>query len=245
MNAVAGAALVFGVETRVARARRRLMLLNIVVPLALVAPVALAGAPPHHAAAVYTVLFVLFGTFGSAIPLLRDAQSGLIGRLAGSALQPAAILLGRSAAGALLDLLQLLPAVLLAFAAAGAPPAAIAAFLPVLTGTLAVASLLGIWVAAAARSLAEGALFSAVAALLLLHASGVFRTPAPGSATAAIAAAAPFQPLDAWVRALAAGTAPDAGHAAGLAITLAAAALVTTLASRVLVRAVCSAAHGS
>ena len=45
------------------------------------------------------------------------------------------------------------------------------------------------------RSLAETALFSAVMALLLLHLSGVFRTPLPDSSWALVEALSPFQAL--------------------------------------------------
>jgi hypothetical protein len=65
----------------------------------------------------------------------------------------------------------------------------------VLPATLVFAGLLGLLVAAIARSVAEGALFAAVSALLLAHASGVFRTPRTGSAGEAIENIAPFRAI--------------------------------------------------
>ena len=59
--------------------RRRLFLFNILIPLTFVATIALSSAPAVHAAAVFTVLFALFGTFGSSIPLIRDGESGFSG----------------------------------------------------------------------------------------------------------------------------------------------------------------------
>jgi hypothetical protein len=58
-----------------------------------------------------------------------------------------------------------------------------------------VANLIGVLAAAVARSVAETALLSAVSTLLLLHGSGVFRTPSPGSVGAAVEAVAPYRAL--------------------------------------------------
>jgi len=191
--------LVWGVEWRIALRRRRLLALNVAIPLLLVLPVALGPAPPPHAAAVYVVLFILFGTFGAAIPLVRDARSGLLARIRGAGIAPASILLERSAASSLLDLCQLLPSAVAIWAASdasgfdGLPP--LFALLGALALSLTAANLVGLWIGVLARSLAEAALFAAVAGLLLLHASGVFRTPAPGSLGAHLEAVAPFRLL--------------------------------------------------
>lgn len=190
---------VWTLEWRTALRRRRLFVLNLAIPLLLVLPVALSPAPPAHAAAVYAVLFVLFGVFGSAIPLIRDGASGFLDRIRGTGLPDASHLVQRAGAAALLDTLQLLPALASVVAAGvagqGSGARAGGLLLPVLAASLLAANLVGVWVAALARSLAEGALFAAVVALLLLHASGVFRTPEAGSAGAAVEAAAPFRAL--------------------------------------------------
>ncbi len=182
-------------ELRSALARRRLFFLNVAVPLLLVTPIALGAAPAFHAAAVYTVLFVLSGTFGSAIPLVRDAEAGLLDRVLRSGLSPAVYLLQRAIAGSLLDALQLAPALAVASLAAGASAVGFTKAWFALAVSLWIANLLGVAVAAAARSLAETALFSAVTALLLLHVSGVFRTPAEGSVWAGAESASPFRAL--------------------------------------------------
>jgi hypothetical protein len=182
-------------ELRLALARRRLFVLNVIVPLFLVTPIALGAAPPVHASVAYTVLFVLFGTFGSAIPLVRDAEAGLLERVLLIGARPAAYLLQRSAAGCLIDSLQLLPALVVVLLGTGASQARLAGLWLALTASLWIANLLGIMVASSARSLAETALLSAVTALLLLHASGVFRTPAPGSAWATLERVSPFRAL--------------------------------------------------
>jgi hypothetical protein len=187
--------LVWGLEWRLATTRRRLFAFNLVVPLVLVAPIAFSPAPAAHASAVYTVLFVIFGTFGSAIPLVRDGDSGLIRRFLAAGIAPAALLAGRCAATATLDALQLSPALIVILLATGAGPAWAPAALSGLLVAVLVANLLGAWVAAVARSLAEAALLSAVSSLLLLHAAGVFRTPTRGSIAASVERVVPFRLL--------------------------------------------------
>lgn len=189
-------------EVALTRRRPRLLVLNVGIPLLLVLPVALGGAPAFHAAAVYTVLFVLFGTFGAAIPLIRDGETGILRRMLLAGMAPRRLLLARVVGGALLDALQILPALALILTvgsrmAGGGMGSAgpVLMVVPVLLGALLAANLVGIWVAALARSLAEGALFAAVISLFLLHGSGVFRTSPPGSAGATLEGIIPFGPL--------------------------------------------------
>lgn len=209
-------AIVWELEWRIAIARRRLFVLNIVVPLLLVLPVALGAAPAVHAAAVYVVLFAIFSTFGSAIPLVRDGESGLSGRVLRAGVEPASYFLQRTAAGAVLDVLQLGPALAVAALGAGAGPRAFLVAFAALAATVWVANLFGVLVAAATRSLAEAALFSAVSTLLLLHASGVFRTPMPGSLGAAFESVAPFRALHEALLAMSMMTPVAGGTALGI-----------------------------
>ncbi len=188
-------AVVWGLEWRIAVTRRRLLVLNTVVPLLLVVPVATGAAPAVHAAAVYTVLFAIFSTFGSAIPLVRDGASGIIARVLRGGISPSSYLLQRSAAGGVLDALQLAPALAFAALGAGASPRDVLVAFATLAATAWVGNLIGTLVAATTRSLAEAALFTAVSTLLLLHMSGVFRTPLPGSYGLRFEAASPFRAL--------------------------------------------------
>ena len=187
--------LVWRLEWRRALTRRRLFFLNVVVPLVLGSLVALGGAPAVHAGVVYAVLFVLHGTFGSAIPLVRDGETGLLLRTSRAGIRPGSLLLERAAAGTCLDALQLAPSLAMVAWAAGPSPRSVFMASFALFGALWVANLVGVLVAAAARSLAEAALLAAVTALLLLHVSGVFRTGAPGSRSATLESVAPFRAL--------------------------------------------------
>lgn len=205
--------LVWETEWRIAVARRRLFALNVVVPLLLVAPIALSKAPTPHAAAVYAVLFVIHGTFGSAIPLLRAAESGMLARVLRGGVPPGTYLLQRCAAASLLDWIQLLPSALVSCGGLGVPLSAVPWALAALLLALWIANALGACVGALARSMAEAALFAAVTALLLLHASGVFRSGAPGTPAARVEAAAPFRALHETLL----GGGPSAGFGAALA----------------------------
>lgn len=220
---------VIEMELRVALARRRLFALNVLVPLSLVTPIALGAAPDPHAAAVYVVLFVLFGTFGSSIPLVRDAERGLLGRILSTGLSPAAYLVQRSAAGSLIDAVQLFPSLVVAGTGLGAPVERLGAIWLVLTASLWIANLVGVLVASVARSLAETALLSAVSALLLLHLSGAFRTPMPSSVWARLEVASPFRMLHETMLALPGGE-PPSGAAVAVVWTLALPVLTTVLA---------------
>ena len=186
---------VFRVEWRVALRRRRLLAFNVGIPLLLVAPLALGGAPAYHASAAYAVLFVLFGTFGSAIPLLREADGGPLRRVVLSGFPEPRFVVERVLAGTALDFLQLLPAMAVVLGAGRAGATVWMAAAPAILLALLTANVLGIWIAAVAASVAEGALLAAVVALFLLHGSGVFRTPTPGGVGERIEAILPFRPL--------------------------------------------------
>ena len=189
--------------------RRRLFLFNILIPLTLVATIALSSAPAVHAAAVFTVLFALFGTFGSSIPLIRDGESGLLRRYVLTGVHPGGLVLQRVFAAATLDLIELAPSVLVIVAARGSSASQVAMVVPALILGLLAANGLGALTAALAKSVAEGALFSAVAALLLLHWAGTFRSPVSGTWQATLETWNPFRPLHESLLAAAGAGGPD------------------------------------
>lgn len=187
--------LAFVLEWRLAIVRRRLFVLNAVIPLLLVAPIAFSAAPTAHAAAVYAVLFTLFGTFGSAIPIVRDSDRGMIARIEGTRMGGADYLVGRALGGATVDTLQLLPATGIILAVSPGAGTVEMLVIPILFAVMVLTNIIGVWVASFARSLAEAALFSAVTGLLLLHISGTFRTPAPETLGSVLEAVSPFRAL--------------------------------------------------
>lgn len=182
-------------EFRVALAQRRLFILNTIVPLALVLPIALGGAPRFHAAVVFTLLVTFFGVFGQAIPLARDAERGLTARFFLAGVSPRGFFGERIAAHALLDGVQLAPALLVIALSYQAGGRAFAGLVAAALLALVTANAIGVLIASMARSIAEAALFSSIVALFGLHAAGVFRAPVPGSFADQVRAAVPFARL--------------------------------------------------
>ncbi len=186
---------VWNLQWRLALTRKRVFILNFVVPLTLVLPIATGAVPPGAAAGVYVVLFAAFAMFGAAIPLRWDGQRGMSARIVRAGVSPSGYLLQRAAAGAFLDTIQLTPALLVAALAVGAGVGDVLLALAALAATVWVGGLVGIVVAAASRSLTETALFTAVTVPLLAHMSGVFRAPAQGSYQAFLEDGSPFHAL--------------------------------------------------
>ena len=204
---------VWRTEWLTALRRRRLLALNVLIPLTFVATIAFSSAPAFHSAAVFTVLFALFGTFGSSIPLIREGESGLLRRYVLTGAHPGGLLLQRLFATAALDLIQLAPSVLVIVVARGSSGAQLAMVVPAMVLGLVAANAIGALTAALAKSVAEGALFSAMAALLLLHWAGTFRAPVPGTWQATLEAWNPFRPLHESLLAAAGAGGPDLGPA--------------------------------
>lgn len=186
---------VWGVQWRLALTRKRVFILNFVVPFTLVLALATGAVPPGAAAGVYVVLFTAFAVFGSAIPLRWEGQRGMTSRIVRAGVGPSSYLLQRAAAGAVLDTLQLTPALLVAAVAVRASAGELMAAFFALAATVWIAGLVGVIVAAASRSITETALFAAVTVPLLAHMSGVFRAPAPGSYQAVLESGSPFSAL--------------------------------------------------
>jgi len=185
----------WSLQWRLATTRKRVFILNVMVPLTLVLPVATGAVPPVAAAGVYVVLFAAFAVFGSALPLRVDGQRGMCARVVRAGVSPSSYLLQRAAAGAALDTIQLTPALLLAAFAAGAAPTQILAAVVTLAGTVWVWGVIGIVIAAASRSITETALFAGVTVPLLAHMSGVFRTSAPETRSALLEGVSPLRAL--------------------------------------------------
>ena len=123
------------------------------------------------------------------------ATNGLLRRYVLTGAHPGGLLLQRLFATAALDLIELAPSVLVIAAARGSSASQLAIVGPAMVLGLLAANALGALTAALSKSVAEGALFSAVAALLLLHWAGTFRTPVSGTWQAMLEVWNPFRPL--------------------------------------------------
>ncbi len=214
-------------ELRVALRRRRTFAMNMVVPAALVGTLVWAGAPSVHAAVVITVLFAFFGTFGSAIPLVRDLETGRLTRLIHAGASPVSLLAQRVAVSVAIDCAQLIPSVAIVLLAKNGIA------LPSVTlgviAALLVANMVGVWLALLTRSIGEAALVSSISALLLLHMSGVFRTPVPDTLGETLASVSPFAYLHQALRAGFGLSAPPSAAQLTTALLVAFFALATLL----------------
>ena len=174
---------------------KRLFFFNTLIPVAFVAPIILSGAPAVHLTAILVVFFALFSTFGSSIPLVRDQDSGLLQRYAMTGVNPGWLLLERTVAFVLLDFVQLIPAMFLIIFSNQSNAGVASMFAVGVLLCLFAGNLVGVLVASVARSIAEGALFSSLFSLYMVHLAGVFRVPSPGSVFATLENWVPFRPL--------------------------------------------------
>src|SRR3712207_1329930 len=92
--------------------RRFALGLKFLYPLALIVPVAASGIPGQYAAAVIGIVAIMAGTFGAGETLTSDLNDGILARLALAPLSPYRIIFEILAVNAVLDFLQLLPALL-------------------------------------------------------------------------------------------------------------------------------------
>ena len=91
---------VWGVQWQLALTRKRVFILNFVVPFTLVLPIATGAVPTGAAAGIYVVLFTAFAMFGSAVTLRWEGQRGMSARIVRAGIAPSSYLLQRAGAGA-------------------------------------------------------------------------------------------------------------------------------------------------
>lgn len=216
------AALVWGLEWRLALSRKGDLAMGVLAPLSVVLVMATGAVPAVVAPASYVVLFAAFGVFGTALPLLRDGERGIMRRVVRAGVSPASYLVQRVAAGTTLALVQLLPAAVVAAAFPNASISEVLVALAALAGSLWIGSLLGVLAAALSRTRTQAAVLSGVGLVLLLHMSGVFRTPTPGGPAAVLEGIGPFRALhEAFDSTVAGGVVGGGIAAAGWALALA------------------------
>src|SRR3712207_1515334 len=84
-------------------------------PLAIIAPVAASGIPARYAAAVVGIVAIMAGTFGAGESLTSDLNDGILARVALTRMSPYRMVFEILAVNAVLDFLQLLPALLVVY----------------------------------------------------------------------------------------------------------------------------------
>ncbi len=172
--------------------RRFALVIKMVYPLAIIGPVAASGIPEQYKAAVIGIVAIMAGTFGSGESLTSDLNDGILGRVALTPIRPQRIVFEVLAVNALLDFLQLLPALLVAYLFNLAPAVwMLAATFAVFT-TLVAANCIGVFIANFTTSPADVLLYATAILFPLIYVSGFFRNQDPSGLSAALRDFVPF-----------------------------------------------------
>jgi ABC-2 type transport system permease protein len=157
--------------------RRRALVVKLVFPLLVAAPLVLSRAPSIYAALALTMLVTIVGALGSGAVLTRERQSGLTLRYRTLPVTPGRLLIERLSINALIDFVQLTPVLLLV---AIRHPSALVWWPALLLSTAAVlliGNLIGALASTLSDSPGEVMLYVIIPLLPLLYLSGVFTPP--------------------------------------------------------------------
>ena len=172
--------------------KRFALLIKFVYPLALIVPVAASDIPAQYAAAVIGIVAIMAGTFGAGESLTIDLNNGILARLALTPLSPRRIVGEVLAVNAVLDFLQLLPALLIVYILHPAPLVWILAATFAVFATLVAANGIGIFIANFTTSPADVLLYATAILFPLIYLSGFFRNQNPEGWLAVLREFVPF-----------------------------------------------------
>jgi ABC-2 type transport system permease protein len=172
--------------------KRFALLIKMLYPVALIVPVAASALPEQYAAAVVGIVAIMAGTFGAGESLTADLNDGILLRVALTPLSPRRIVFEVLAVNAVLDFIQLLPALLLVYALHPAPLVWILAATFGVFATLVTANCIGIFIANFTSSPADVLLYAAAILVPLIYVSGFFRNQNPTGVSAAVRDFVPF-----------------------------------------------------
>ena len=172
--------------------KRFALIIKMVYPLAIIGPVAASGIPEQYKAAVIGIVAIMAGTFGSGESLTTDLNDGILVRVALTPLRPQRIVFEVLAVNAVLDFLQLLPALLFAYLFNPAPPLILLAATFGVFATLIAANCIGIFIANFTTSPADVLLYATAILFPLIYVSGFFRNQNPEGILALMREFVPF-----------------------------------------------------
>ena len=191
--------------------RRLALLIKMIYPVALIVPVAASDIPAQYAAAVIGIVAVMAGTFGAGESLTVDLNDGILVRVALTPLSPRRIVFEILAVNAILDFVQLLPALLISYALHPAPLVWVLAATFGVFATLVTANCIGVFIANFTTSPADVLLYATAILAPLIYLSGFFRNQNPEGILAFLRDFVPFAYMNDALKAvfgLAAGTSP-------------------------------------
>src|SRR5215210_4974329 len=172
--------------------RRFALLIKMLYPMALIVPVAASVIPAQYAAAVIGIVAIMAGTFGAGESLTADLNDGILVRVALTPLSPRRIVFEILAVNAVLDFVQLLPALLLVYVLHPAPLVWVLAATFGIFVTLVTANCIGIFIANFTSSPADVLLYATVILAPLIYVSGFFRNQNPTGISAILRDFVPF-----------------------------------------------------
>src|SRR5918911_5448794 len=172
--------------------RRFALLLKMIYPMAIIVPVAASGMPAKYAAAVVGIVAVMAGTFGAGESLTIDLNDGILVRVALTPLSPYRIVFEVLAVNAVLDLVQLLPALLIVYLLHPVSLVWVLAATLAVFATLVTANCIGIFIANFTSSPADVLLYATAILFPLIYVSGFFRNRNPTGILATIRDFVPF-----------------------------------------------------
>ena len=159
--------------------RRFALLIKMLYPVAIIVPVAASGIPAEYAAAIIGIVAVMAGTFGAGESLTIDLNDGILVRVALTPLSPYRIVFEILAVNAVLDFVQLLPALAIVYLLHPVPLLWVLAATVAVFATLVTANCIGIFIANFTSSPADVLLYATAILFPLIYVSGFFRNQNP------------------------------------------------------------------
>jgi ABC-2 type transport system permease protein len=172
--------------------KRFALLIKMLYPVVLIVPVAASDIPAQYAAAVIGIVAVMAGTFGAGESLTADLNDGILMRVALTPLSPRRIVFEILAVNAVLDFIQLLPALLFVYLLHPAPIVWVLAATFGVFATLVTANCIGIFIANFTSSPADVLLYATAILAPLIYVSGFFRNQNPTGISATLRDFVPF-----------------------------------------------------
>jgi ABC-2 type transport system permease protein len=172
--------------------RRFALLIKMLYPVAIIVPVAASDIPAHYAAAVVGIVAIMAGTFGAGESLTNDLNDGILARVALTPLSPQRIVFEILAVNAILDLLQLLPALLIIYLLHPVSLIWVLVTTFAVFATLVAANCIGVFIANFTSSPADVLLYATAILFPLIYVSGFFREGDPTGVLATLRDFVPF-----------------------------------------------------
>src|SRR5215211_6803006 len=172
--------------------RRFALLIKMVYPVAIIAPVAASDIPARYAAAVVGIVAIMAGTFGAGESLTNDLNDGILARVALTSLSPYRIVFEILAVNAVLDFIQLLPALLIVNLLHPVSLVWLLAATFAVFATLVTENCIGVFIANFTSSPADVLLYATAILFPLIYVSGFFRNQNPTGVLATLRDLVPF-----------------------------------------------------